>query len=324
MTSKTLNKIMIVAAILFCVIFGVSVYIKNERLRRLDEAYDKQMEEQRKNENQNAFDDASQTQKNNQANNGSNTSSEKDVDFTDFVSVYSYAENKLNKITYIRSTATGTGTLSGSVTSPLKTNLSNQPISISYERAKNKTQKFFEYHVKGTISAAGTSMPLDYGTSLYKEGATCKEWISHGQDNPRWQPISNSAMQNKYGWDASETFYIINKNSVTSSSMIYDTTSRTYTGKATLNVKNSTTRMSKLIQGLYDGTAPAQYQSCELTVTFDEHGNFKTIQYEEKFNISIRNEPNKATINATLTTNYVETFHTISNTEQVVIKLNKF
>ena len=99
MTSKTLNKIMIVAAILFCVIFGVSIYIKNERLRRLDEAYDKQMEEQRKNENQNAFDDASQTQKNNQANNGSNTSSEKDVDFTDFVSVYSY--EKVSLLSYL-------------------------------------------------------------------------------------------------------------------------------------------------------------------------------------------------------------------------------
>ena len=103
--------------------------------------------------------------------------------------------------------------------------------------------------------------------------------------------------------------------------MIYDTTSRTYTGKATLNVKNSTTRMAKLIQGLYDGTAPAQYQSCELTVTFDEHGNFKTIQYEEKFNISIRNEPNNATINATLTTNYVETFTHLNNTPGVDINI---
>lgn len=321
MTSKTLNKIMIVAAILFCVIFGVSVYIKNERLRRLDEAYDKQMEEQRKNENQNAFDDASQTQKNNQTNNGSNTSSEKDVDFTNFVSVYSYAENKLNKITYIRSTATGTGTLSGSVTSPFKTNLSKQPISISYERAKNKTQKFFAYNVKGTISAAGTSMPLNYWTSLYKQGATCKERIAHGQDNPRWETISNSGMQEKYGWDVNETFHIINKNSVTSSSMIFDNTSRTYIGKATLNVKNSTTRMAKLIQGLYDGTAPAQYQSCELTVTFDEHGNFKTIQYQESFNVSIRNEPNDATISAKLTTDYVETFHIISNTQGVDINI---
>lgn len=321
MTSKTLNKIMIVAAILFCVIFGVSVYIKNERLRQLDEAYDKQMEDQRKNENQSAFDDASQTQKNNQANNGSNGSSESDIDFTDFISVYSYAENKLNKITYIRSTATGTGTLSGSVTSPVKVNLSSQPITISYERAKNKTQKFFAYNVKGTISAAGTSMPLNYWTSLYKQGATCQERIAHGQDNPKWETISNSGMQEKYGWDASETFHIINKNSVTSSSMIYDTTSRTYIGKATLNVKNSATRMAKLIKGLYDGTAPAQYQSCEITVTFDEHGNFKTIQYQEAFNISIRNEPNNATVSAKLTTDYVETFHTISNTQGVDISI---
>lgn len=321
MTSKTLNKIMIVAAILFCVIFGVSVYIKNERLRQLDEAYDKQMEDQRKNENQSAFDDASQTQKNNQANNGSNGSSESDIDFTDFISVYSYAENKLNKITYIRSTATGTGTLSGSVTSPMKINLSSQPITISYQRAKNKTQKFFAYNVKGTISAANVSMPLDYWTSLYKQGATCQERIAHGQDNPKWEPISYSGMQEKYGWDVSETFHIINKNSVTSSSMIYDTTSRTYIGKATLNVKNSATRMAKLIKGLYDGTAPAQYQSCELTVTFDEHSNFKTIQYEEKFSISIRNEPNDATVNATLTTDYVETFHTISNTQGVDINI---
>ena len=52
-----------------------------------------------------------------------------------------------------------------------------------------------------------------------------------------------------------------------------------------------------------------------------KNSNFKTIQYQESFNVSIRNEPNNATISAKLTTDYVETFHIISNTQGVDINI---
>lgn len=310
MTSKTLNKIMLVAALLFCVIFGVSIYIKNERLKRLDDAHDQEWEDKRNQENQSNQDSIDQFDKNNQANNGNNSPTITDkngqtVDFTNFVSLYGYAESKLNDATDIRSNATGEGKLSGKVSFGSNITLTNETINIQIERAQNSNQKWFRYTVKGNILDG--LFNLDYTTETYTKGS--QAWLYFNQESQDWSKTSVAGLNDRFGWSTNQTFQIINSSSVKpGSSVIYQQRSDDYKATAELDVSKSSSRAGKFIQGTYGATSPASYKSCKLTVRFDKTGNFKSIQYEETFDVVVYNKANNATINATVTTNYTETF----------------
>lgn len=314
MTSKTLNKIMLVAALLFCVIFGVSIYIKNERLKRLDDAHDQEWEDKRNQENQSNLDSIDQFDKNNQANNGNNSPTITDkngqtVDFTNFVSLYGYAESKLNDATDIRSNATGEGKLSGKVSFG-NTTLTNETINIQIERAQNSNQKWFRYTVTGNI--LNGLFYLDYTTETYTKGS--QAWLYFNQESQDWSKTSVAGLNDRFGWSTNQTFQIINSSSVKpGSSVIYQQRSDDYKATAELDVSKSSSRAGKFIQGTYGATSPASYKSCKLTVRFDKTGNFKSIQYEETFDVVVYNKANNATINATVTTNYTETFTNIDN-----------
>ncbi|MDY5042133.1 MAG: hypothetical protein SPF07_04115 [Eubacteriales bacterium] len=310
MTSKTLNKIMLVAALLFCVIFGVSIYIKNERLKRLDDAHDQEWEDKRNQENQSNQDSIDQFDKNNQANNGNNSPTITDkngqtVDFTNFVSLYGYAESKLNDATNIQSKATGEGKLSGKVSFGSNITLTNETINIQIERAQNSNQKWFRYTVKGNILDG--LFNLDYTTETYTKGS--QAWLYFNQESQDWSKTSVAGLNDRFGWSTNQTFQIINSSSVKpGSSVIYQQRSDDYKATAELDVSKSSSRAGKFIQGTYGATSPASYKSCKLTVRFDKTGNFKSIQYEETFDVVVYNKANNATINATVTTNYTETF----------------
>lgn len=309
MTSKTLNKIMLVAALLFCVIFGVSIYIKNERLKRLDDAHDQEWEDKRNQENQSNQDDIDQSNKNNQANNGINSPTITDkngqtVDFTNFVSLYGYAESKLNDATNIQSKATGEGKLSGKVSIGNIT-LTNETINIKMERAQNSNQKLFRYTVTGDIRDG--VFYLDYTTGTYTKGS--QAWLYFNQESQDWSKTSVAGLNDRFGWSTNQTFQIINSSSVKpGSSVIYQQQSDDYKATAELDVSKSSSRAGKFIQGTYGASSPASYKSCKLTVRFDKTGNFKSIQYEETYDVVVYNKKNNATINATVTTNYTETF----------------
>lgn len=315
MTSKKLNIIVLVCLILFSVIFGVAMAIKRDELRKLDDAYDKQIQDSMDKENQGILDDLNTQNKNEQNNNlnitaGSNTFGSnniidnKPVNFTEFVDMYNYAEKKLNAAVNIHSTAYGTGTLSGP-TSMSNISIKNEKIAISFERAQNTNQKYFNYHVTGSF----TSVPfnLDYQTSLYAEGAM--HYLLFNQDANGWQPISESAVQSKFAWDTNKTFHIINKNSVKSSSLIFDKYSKTYTGIAELNVDVSAKNFSQTLMGAMGAKGPARYKSAKITVVFDQYGNFKSIKLQETFNIDVHSSQYNTTMYATCTTDYTETFN---------------
>lgn len=320
MTSKTLNKIMLVAALLFCVIFGVSIYIKNERLKRLDDAHDQEWEDKRNQENQSNQDSIDQTNKNNQANNGINSPTITDkngqtVDFTNFVSLYGYAESKLNDATNIQSKATGEGKLSGKVSFGNIT-LTNETINIKIERAQNSNQKWFRYTVTGDIRDG--LFYLDYTTETYTKGS--QAWLYFNQESQDWSKTSVAGLNDKFGWSTNQTFQIINSSSVKSSSVIYQQQSDDYKATAELDVSKSSSRAGKFIQGTYGANSPASYKSCKLTVRFDKTGNFKSIQYEEAFDVVVYNKANNVTINATVTTNYTETFTNIDKSPVSIIQ----
>ena len=109
MTSKTLNIIMLVCLILFSVIFGVAATLKAEEFRRLDEAYEDEVQDNLEKENESILDDLNTQNKNEQINNGSNSTTNSDenntnggvVNFSDFITMFNYAENKLNNSTNI-------------------------------------------------------------------------------------------------------------------------------------------------------------------------------------------------------------------------------
>ncbi len=321
MTSKTLNKIMLVAALLFCVIFGVSIYIKNERLKRLDDAHDQEWEDKRNQENQSNQDNIDQTNKNNQANNGINSPTITDkngqtVDFTNFVSLYGYAESKLNDATNIQSKATGEGKLSGKVSFGNIT-LTNETINIKIERAQNSNQKWFRYTVTGDIRDG--LFYLDYTTETYTKGS--QAWLYFNQESQDWSKTSVAGLNDKFGWSTNQTFQIINSSSVKpGSSVIYQQQSDDYKATAELDVSKSSSRAGKFIQGTYGANSPASYKSCKLTVRFDKTGNFKSIQYEEAFDVVVYNKANNVTINATVTTNYTETFTNIDKSPVSIIQ----
>lgn len=324
MTSKTLNKIMLVAALLFCVIFGVSIYIKNERLKRLDNAYDQEMEDKRNQENQSNQDDIDQSNKNNQANNGNNSPTITDkngqtVDFTNFVSLYGYAEGRLNNATNIQSKVTGEGKLSGKV-SLINTTLTNETINIKMERAQNSNQKWFRYTVTGNI--LNGIFNLDYTTETYTKGS--QAWLYFNQESQDWNKISVAGLNDRFGWSTNQTFQIINSSSVKSSSgAIYQPQSDDYKATAELDVSKSSSRAGKFIQGTYGANSPASYKSCKLTVRFDKTGNFKSIQYEETYDVVVYNKKYNATINATVTTNYTETFTCIDKSPVTITQPSK-
>lgn len=325
MTSKTLNKIMLVAALLFCVIFGVSIYIKNERLKRLDDAYDQEMEDKRNQENQSNQDDIDQSNKNNQANNGNNSSTITDkngqtVDFTNFVSLYGYAEGKLNDATNIQSKATGEGKLSGKV-SIGNIKLTNETINIKMERAQNSNQKWFRYTVTGDIRDGLFDLDYTYTTETYTKGS--QAWLYFNQESQYWSKTSVAGLNDRFGWSTNQTFQIINSSSVKSSSVIYQQQSNDYKATAELDVSKSSSRAGKFIQGTYGASSPASYKSCKLTVRFDKTGNFKSIQYEETFDVVVYNKANNATINATVTTNYTETFTCIDKSAVTITQPSK-
>ena len=321
MTSKTLNKIMLVAALLFCVIFGVSIYIKNERLKRLDDAHDQEWEDKRNQENQSNQDNIDQTNKNNQANNGINSPTITDkngqtVDFTNFVSLYGYAESKLNDATNIQSKATGEGKLSGKVSFGNIT-LTNETINIKIERAQNSNQKWFRYTVTGDIRDG--LFYLDYTTGTYTKGS--QAWLYFNQESQDWSKTSVAGLNDRFGWSTNQTFQIINSSSVKpGSSVIYQQQSDDYKATAELDVSKSSSRAGKFIQGTYGANSPASYKSCKLTVRFDKTGNFKSIQYEEAFDVVVYNKANNVTINATVTTNYTETFTNIDKSPVSIIQ----
>lgn len=321
MTSKTLNKIMLVAALLFCVIFGVSIYIKNERLKRLDDAHDQEWEDKRNQENQSNQDNIDQTNKNNQANNGINSPTITDkngqtVDFTNFVSLYGYAESKLNDATNIQSKATGEGKLSGKVSFGNIT-LTNETINIKIERAQNSNQKWFRYTVTGDIRDG--LFYLDYTTETYTKGS--QAWLYFNQESQDWSKTSVAGLNDRFGWSTNQTFQIINSSSVKpGSSVIYQQQSDDYKATAELDVSKSSSRAGKFIQGTYGANSPASYKSCKLTVRFDKTGNFKSIQYEEAFDVVVYNKANNVTINATVTTNYTETFTNIDKSPVSIIQ----
>lgn len=318
MTSKTLNKIMLVAALLFCVIFGVSIYIKNERLKRMDDAYDQEMEDKRNQENKTAQDDIDQSNKNNQANNGNNNTTiiDKDgqtVDFTNFVSLYGYAEGKLNNATNIRSTTSGTAKLSGKV-SIGNIKLNNESINIDMQRAQNSNQKWFRYRVTGNLLDG--LFNLDYTTETYTKGS--QAWLYFNQESQDWSKTSVAGLNERFGWDTNQTLQIINNSTVKSSSVTYQQQSGDYKATAELDVSKSSSRAGKFIQGTYGASSPASYKSCKLTVKFDKNGNFKSIQYEETYDVVVYNKANRASIDATVTANYIETFSSIDGANVLI------
>lgn len=314
MTSKTLNKIMLVAALLFCVIFGVSIYIKNERLKRLDDAHDQEWEDKRNQENQSNRDNIDQFNKNNQANNGNNSPTITDkngqtVDFTNFVSLYGYAESKLNDAPNIQSLATGTAKLSGTGKKGLiSSSFSNQTVALSIERAQNSTQTLFKYIAKGNINSSSLTINLNHETSTYTKGNNA--WLFYNQTSDEWKTQPNKAyLQEKFGWKTNQTLQLINTSSIKSSNV--SPQPNDYMATAELDVSKSSSRASKFLKATYDPYSktptPVTYNSCKLTVLFDKNGSFKSIQYEESYNVVIITS-NNITLTMTIETNYTETF----------------
>lgn len=325
MTSKTLNIIMLVCLILFSVIFGVAATLKAEEFRRLDEAYEDEVQDNLEKENESILDDLNTQNKNEQINNGSNSTTNSDdnntnggvVNFSDFITMFNYAENKLNNSTNIHSVANGSCVLNGSTNKGGYT-LNNDKVDVSFVRAQNSGQKYFTYNVNGRVMNNFYSLNLK--TSIYSEGAIY--YIYSNQDGAKWKSISKSAVDEKFNWNTNQTFQEINESSVKSSTFYYDKYSRTYIATAELNPQISGVRFKNTLMGVLNATDPANIISSKISVTVDSYGNFKSIRYEDTFSVLIYDSDKKMTINVTIKSDIVETFKVAGNGTVIINRPN--
>ena len=311
MNSKKLNVIMIVCLVLFCVIFGVAAAVRAAELERLDREHEQQQEQQRQEELDNALNDASTTQKNEQTNNsGSNSSNsvETAIDFSSFSSMYTAAEKKLANATNIMSTYTGSAKLSGP-TNYGGITVDNETIYFNFERYKNATEQLVKFSVTGDMLDG--LFFLDYSTTLYSNSAIYNYYFN--QQNPHWQTLSKAEQANKFGWNVNSTFHSATADAIKSSTaVIHDKSTKTYTATAELDCSKACTKASHFFKGVMDSSNPATYQKCKITATIKENGSFSKIRYQETFKISVYNAEYNARIDATVVADYTETFSSVN------------
>lgn len=311
MNSKKLNVIMVVCLVLFCVIFGVSAAVRAAELERLDREHDQQQEQQRQEELDKAVGDATTTQKNEQTNNGSSNSSnsvEAAIDFSSFSSMYTAAEKKLANATNIMSVYTGSAKLSGP-TNYGGITVSNETIYFNFERYKNASAQLVKFSVTGDMLDG--LFYLNYSTTLYSNSAIFNYYFN--QQKPAWQTLSKAEQSSKFGWNVNSTFHSATADAVKSSTtVIHDKATKTYTATAELDCSKACTKASYFFKGVMDSSSPATYQSCKITATIKENGSFSKIRYQETFKISVYNEEYNAKIDATVVADYTETFSSVN------------
>ena len=311
MNSKKLNIIMLVSVLLFCLIFGVAAAVRAARLDELDREHDKQQEQQREQANQNAVDDATTTQKNEQANTGSNNNSvQSSIDFSTFSSMYQAAEKKLNNATNIISTITDGSLVISGPTNYGGIYVDETPLLVNFERSRNATQHYTYFQVKGDMLDG--MFTLNYTTKLYSDSAVYDYYFN--QYEPHWQTISKAAQKDKFGWTTNDTFHTAAAGAVKSSTtVLYDKATRTYTSTAELIPSVACTKASYFLKGVMDATGPAQYVSSKITVKIKDNGSFESIRYQETFKISVYQRTYDARIDATVVADYTEVFSNIND-----------
>lgn len=315
MTSKRLNIIMLVCLILFSIIFGVSATLRAIELKKLDDEYEQNVKDELDKQTQ-EIQNGLETDSKNEANNNNNTTTNSNnniigsvVNFSNFLEMYTFSENKLNKSTNILSNGSGSAIINGT-TSSSAIKLNNEKVNISFTRAQNSTQKYFTFDISGQL--INNFYSLYYKTSVYAEGAIY--YIYSNQNNDGWQTISQTAVQEKFNWTTNQTFHVINGNSIKNvETFYYDKYSKTYTGVAELNPNVSAQKLKYTMMGFMNASAPAEFLSSKITVQVDRYGNFKSIRYQDTFKINIYDPENKLTLYATINADYTETFDSTGN-----------
>ena len=325
MTSKKLSIIMIIFLVLFCVIFGVSATLKQKELDRLDKEHDRQVQEQMDKQNQDTANDVSTTQKNENANNAGNTTSSGNtqvtggvVNFSDFVSMYAYAENKLNKSTNIHSVGSGGGYLNASTSMP-GISLNNEVFTLDYVRAQNLNQTYFNFHVIGNFLDGLAD--FDYESGFYTEGAN-SYYHTRGFEGSKWTAMSKQSLKEKYSWEPNKTFLTVNANAIQSSTLFYDKTKGVYTGTAVLKPEIACVNKKYTLQTAIESLNPCDFSSCKITVVCDKYGNFKSIRYQEIFKANVYQKEFNSTMYATMNVDYTETFIVTGNGSVQINKPN--
>lgn len=323
MTSKKLSIIMLIFLVLFCVIFGVSATLRQKELERLDKEHDQQVQENMDRENQQSASDAATTQKNENANNTGNTTSSDStqitggvVNFSDFASMYSYAEAKLNQSTNIHSIGSGSGTVNGPTSTPGVT-LTNETISLNFVRAKNANQNYFDFQVYGEF--LNGLADFDYETAFYTEGIN-SHFFKRDFEGSSWTAMSKATLKEKYKWETNQTFLTVTKSAIKNSTLYYDKTKGTYTGTAELDVAIACQNKKYTLQTAIEALSPCEFTSCKITVVCDKYGNFKSIRYQENFNATIYQKEFSSTMYSTVSVDYTETFIVTGNG---TVKINK-
>ncbi len=328
MSGKTINIIMLTCVFAFSIIFGLSSFVKDHRLQTLDSEHDEEVRQTIEDEEKDILNDILIQNKNDASNSIvlalDNTDEEESggpVTFTNFLSMYEYAEQKLANASHIYSYGSGVGTLNAT-TSMSGIELKNQEMGIKFTRAQADTTKYFVFDTTGNLKVASNLVSGTFGlrsqAAIYSQGSLY--YLFYNFNNYGWHPTSKMAIEEKFNWSTNQTFHIANSSTIFNDTLVYDNYSKTHIGTAELKTPISSVRSSKVFMAVLDADKPAEFLSTKITVVVDNFGNFKSIQCRDKVKVKLYQAEYDFTTYATIDLSFTETFTRIGKSGVTINK----
>ena len=314
MKLKMINLFLAVGFMLFSITYGFVNYQNTLTQTEADNLYDMQVLSELNAITKEIADDLNITNANKASNNRTSTSNSpttdiSEINFTNFVDMYTYAIEKYNKASYVYLSVNGTINITGSA---LGYRIENVPLTLKSTVAKELNERYFSYNLNGILVDGLSEFKMN--TTHYSNGVTAYS-LYPGQSDITTTPMS--AFTTAMNWNMTQLFHLpdaaaLSQLSENDYSFYFDDQAKEYVATVNFNVSTFHTNFSNVLKGITGSTKDPDFNAITMNIRVDKYGNFKSITASEDFNVNLKYKT--VTVeNGRAVTNYTVSFIVLDN-----------